>query len=348
MRRLALFLLPLVSLSTLACGKDKDGDSQPPTPPPESSVVAKVPTAPEPVAPQVPRLAKLFVEGAECAWSEQGMTKCPSAKAIKDLAFNNQGSSELAASCAKALSDESTAVRGLAATCLQGFNDRTLSPNLGAGLDAYEAEKDAGLKHLFAWSFGAGNAAKGGVEARYIELIERLAKNSDTEQHAAFLFRALFPQYVMSSSPPSKEAGDFALKMANSQSAAVMSKAVVALGLLTDRADEVCPELAGLTNDNTWTETIPAMMKVGGPCIANVDVPVERLASALGSGKFYASHATVLRSVLRTASLSEAQLGLLRDASKKNVAASKDRMLEKAKKIDADIASYTDPAASAK
>ncbi len=149
-----------LSLTTLAaCGKDeakKDLSETTPTATATAPLVKEVaePAKPEPVgkpaAPRDPRIVALFEAGQDCAWNDQGMTECPTAKEIKDLAFNDQGSDKLAASCAGALTDESTSVRGLAAMCLQGFNDSTLTPQLAAGLDAYEAEQDPSLRRLFA------------------------------------------------------------------------------------------------------------------------------------------------------------------------------------------------------
>ncbi len=348
-------LLVALSLSTLlACSKDKKSEGEAPAKPEATQPAAKVAATPdEAVKPEAarpaeaardPRIAKIFDEGKDCTWSEQGMTKCESAKAIKDLAFQNQSSSELAASCAAALKDPAPAVRGLAATCMQGFNDNTLTPLLGAGLDAYEAESEVGLQHLFAWSFGSGNASKGGVEERYIALIEKLGQDAKTERHASFLYRSLFPQYMMASSAPSKAAGDFAIKMAKEGNGAVKDKAIESLGLLQDRAEEACSVLIEATTEETWTKTVPPMGKLGGPCVADVDSAIGFISTQLETGTFFVTHSSALRGILRSASLSKAQLDKLKKAAKKNIKANKDKKSDTPQKIYDEIAAYTDPA----
>ncbi len=344
-----------LSLTTLAaCGKDEAKQDKPERAPTATETAplvkeAKPEAKPEPeakaVAPRDPRIVALFEAGKDCAWNDQGMTECPAAKEIKDLAFNNQGSDELAASCAGALTDESSSVRGLAAMCLQGFNDNTFTPQLGAALDAYEAEKDPNLRRLFAWSFGSGNANEGGVEPRLIALIEKLSGDEDGQLHASYLFQSMFPQYLVGSTKPSKEAGDFALKMAKGSPGPVREKAIEALGLLTDRAAEVCPVLIELTNKETWTTTVTPMTKVGGPCLEDIDAVVGLMAEQLATGNFWATHSQPLRQVLRKASLSKAQLSSLKKASKKNLAANKKS--ESAKSLDAEIKAYVDPATKA-
>jgi len=351
MRKLLLLSLTLSLTSLGACSKDeaKEDTTSKSPPAPESAPLVKEPApTPTPVAPRDPRIVEFFEAGKDCTWDEQGHTKCPTAKEIKDLAFNEQGSSELAASCAGALGDESMSVRGLAATCMQGLNDRARSPQLGAGLDAFEAENDPGLRRLLAWSFSNGNATKAGVAPRLITLLEKLASNKDEQVNASYLFGTLFPQYMSNSPKPSTEAGDFALKMAKAGEGPMRDKAIEALGLLPDRAAEVCPLLVELTTAKTWTATVPPMAKVGGTCLANLDAIVGFMAQGLNTGKFFATDSMALRQLLRKASLSDAQLSSLKKASKKNVSINKKTAYgDSAKKLDGEIKAYEDPAAKA-
>jgi len=338
-----------LSLTTLAaCGKD-EAKTETTTPAKETApLVKEAPPAPkaEPVAPRDPRIVTFFEAGKDCTWDEQGHTKCPTAKEIKDLAFNNQGSSDLAASCAGALTDEGMAVRGLAAMCMQGFNDNARTPHLGAGLDAYEAEKDPGLRRLIAWSFGNGNASKAGVEPRLITLIEKLADDNEGQIDASYLFRTMFPQYLSGNTKPSKEAGDFALKLVKGGEGPLQDKAIEALGLLPDRAAEVCPVLMEKTNAETWTKTVPPMAKVGGVCLEDLDTIVGLMAEQLNTGKFFATSSMALRQLLRKASLSDAQLSTLKKASKKHLAAHKKTAYgNTAVKLVDEINAYKDPAA---
>ena len=345
------YLLSLTLSLTVyaACGKDEAKENNSSKPPATETAplvkVAKPEPEAKPVVPRDPRIATLFEAGKDCTWNEQGMTECPTAKEIKDLAFNGQGSDELAASCAAALTDESKSVRGLAAMCMQGFNDRTFTPLLGAALDAYEAESDPNLRRLFAWSFGSGNASKAGVEPQLMALIGKLASDNEGQIHASYLFTSMFPQYLANSPKPSKEAGDFALKMAKGDEGPLRDKAIDALGLLPERAEEVCLVLSDLTTKETWTTTVAPMTKVGGACLENLDAIVGFIAQQLSTGNFWATHSMPLRQLLRKASLSKAHLSTLRKASKKNVATNKESAhSDSAKKIDAEIKAYEDPA----
>tara|TARA_R110002096_G_scaffold16898_7_gene57853 strand:+ start:6443 stop:7501 length:1059 start_codon:yes stop_codon:yes gene_type:complete len=337
-----------LSLTTLAaCGKDeakpetKTAATETTAPTPETKPVPEA----KPVAPRDARIVALFEAGKDCSWDAQGMTQCPTAKEIKDLAFNNQGSSELAASCAGALTDASPSVRGLAATCIQGFNDNTRSPQIGAGLDAFEAAKEPGMRRLMAWSFGRGNATKAGFESRVISLVEKLSGSEDENVNASYFFGTLFPQYMVNSAPPSKEAGDFALKIVKTSEGALQKKAIEALGLLTDREAEVCPVLVELTTEEMWPDTVPSMAKVGGACLEDLDTILGFMMAKLNTGKFFAGHAMALRPLLRKASLSDEQFAALKKASKTNLDAHKKTAYgNTAKKLMDEIAAYKDPA----
>ncbi len=155
----------------------------------------------------------------------------------------------------------------------------------------------------------------------------------------------MFPQYLAGSVKPSKEAGDFALKMAKGSEGPLQDTAIEALGLLPDRAAEVCPVLIELTTKETWTTTVTPMAKVGGPCLDDVDAVVGFVAEQLSTGTFWATHSAPLRQLLRKASLSKSQLSSLRKANKKNLAANKKS--DSAKKLDAEIKAYEDPATKA-
>ena len=129
-----------------ACGNDKD--SKPSSSAPDNNQSANTPApknnkpAPDKTvaAPVDPQLAELFAEGKDCTWNQYGVASCKTAKKIAKLAFNKQSNRELAASCAAALKDPTPSTRGLAATCLKSFNERTQTPHMAAGLDAFEAE----------------------------------------------------------------------------------------------------------------------------------------------------------------------------------------------------------------
>ncbi len=291
------------------------------------------------------RLVDIFEKGKDCKWNDQGFTSCPVSKVVHKLAFDNQGSSELAASCTNALRDSSYHVRGLAISCIRGFNDNTSTPLLALGLDAFEKEEDAGLQQALSWALG-GNATKAGIEDRVIKLVQKLAGDPSTEGQAANLFPLLFPQYLMASSAPSKAAGDAALAFAADGSELMQRKAIEVLGLLTERSDEVCPVLAKLTNEDLWTHAVPARAKHGEACLRDLDSTIDIIAAELSKGNFFASQSSALKRILATAVLSSAQVKKLKKASKKNKASAKAKggvFAKSASELDTLIKNYKSP-----
>ncbi len=349
----AVLLLSLTSACSNADDKSRDKPSEAtksntttaqvdkaiaePAPPPDTVGADKVE--------RDPRLVELFEKGKDCKWNDQGFTSCPVSKEVHKLAFDNQGSSELAASCTDALNDSNYHVRGLAISCIRGFNDKTSTPLLALGLDAFEKEEDAGLQQALSWALG-GNATKAGIEDRVIKLVQKLASDSGTEGQAANLFSLLFPQYLMASSAPSKAAGDAALAFAADGSDLIQAKAIEALGLLAGRSEEVCPVLAKLTTEDLWTRSVPARAKHGEACLRDLDPTIDMIAAELSKGNFFASQSSALKRILATAVLSSAQVKKLKKASKKNKASTKARggaFATSAAKLDTLIKDYKSP-----
>lgn len=307
MNRLTIFSL-LLSLSC-ACGKSEDNSSDKKSEVAQSEdiTLAEIAKSQPPKVERDSRLVALFTKGKDCKWDESGHTQCPADKEINKLAFNNQGSKVLAASCAAAFSDPAYHVRGLAISCVRGFNDSARTPVLALGIDAYEKEKDLGFRHALSWAL-RGNAKEAGVEARTIELVGKLAKEPSTEIHAANFLTMLFPQYVMGNSAPSKEAGDAALGFTKNSSKVVQRRAVEILGQLKDRSEEVCPVLVELTTEDYWTSPILSRAKLGESCLRDLDTVIGYITAKLESGNFFSGPKMALTQILKIAVLSKTQV----------------------------------------
>src|SRR5450755_867478 len=141
-----------------ACGKA--ADKAPPStagsdkPPP-------VAAQPAPVKPQIkdPAVKDMLAKGTSCELQQGGLPlACPEFKAIGDYAFQHQGSTEAAETCAAFLSDPDNKKRLLAAECLFHFNAVGKTPELGFALDAIETEKEPKTLEEIAWGISGAEA----------------------------------------------------------------------------------------------------------------------------------------------------------------------------------------------
>jgi hypothetical protein len=105
-----LSLVAAVVLAAItACKKTEDKSSDKPA---ATQHAASQPVATSPVAapapavanaPRDPRIAELFKPGTKCTWNDIGLASCDEATKMAKLAFENQGSDTLAATCMGAL-----------------------------------------------------------------------------------------------------------------------------------------------------------------------------------------------------------------------------------------------------
>src|SRR3954469_3607226 len=137
----------LVLTSLGACGKAADNPAakgsaatapvEAPKPTPSAAQPAAKPMIKDDGAKQ------LLAKGTTCKLQQDGLPlDCPELKAISDYAFQHQGSTEAAETCAAFLADPDPLKKKLAAECLAHFNSNGVTPSLGFALDAIEAEKD--------------------------------------------------------------------------------------------------------------------------------------------------------------------------------------------------------------
>jgi len=327
---------------TVGCSQDKSQDKQKIKPP---KVRSADPAPKVAVVPRDPRIAELFTAGKDCSWNESGFTSCEAAKKIKKLAFQNQSDDKLAASCVSALRDPKPSTRGLAATCMNGFNDRTRIPHLAAGLDAFEAEKEPTIRVAIACAFSSGNARESGVEERVIALVRKLAAEPQDNRVAACLLDSMFPQYLLQATkPPSKAAGDVALEML-SKAGSLKARAIEVVGLLSDRKPEVCAALAKIaTSGDSWAPALDTMANLRDACLADLDPVIDVVVQAMNENKYNTWQYQATRKLIRNVPLTKAQVKKLARASKKLVRQVKGVFKDSAKEINASLTNYKPPA----
>jgi hypothetical protein len=290
------------------------------------------------------RLKPHFEAGKDCKWNEYGLANCDAATAIHKLAFENQSDPKLAASCAGALAHEDAKIRGLAAECMGGFNDRARIPHLAAGLDAFEAEKSRRIGAAIARAFSNGNAKESGVEDRVIALVRKLAQDPKGEISASYLIDSMFPSYLLQKTrPPSRAAGDLAMEMARKKGP-LGHRATVALGKLHDRGPEVCKVLAGIARGDDWAAAVESMSQLEDTCADSFDPVVDRIAGQLKSGQFGLSEYAAIRQLLRRATLKKAHIAKLRKASRARLKRErKTHFAKSAKDLAAALKDYAPP-----
>ncbi len=337
----------LTALLAFGCGKSEDKGEQKQQPKTEESadqVETTEKEAPAPAVPRDPRIAEIFAAGKDCTWNDYGLTSCEAADKIKKLAFEHQSDDALAASCAAALTDPEPTTRGLAAACMSGFNDRTRIPFLAAGLDAMEAEKEPRMRNVIACGFSSGNARESGVEDRVIALVRKLAAEPDGDVPASCLLDSMFPRYLMQKTDaPSKAAGDLALEMLDKEGR-LKTRALEAVGLLSDRKPEVCKALAKVaTTSDAWAPAVDTMAGLHDACAAELDPVIDVIAAAMTDNKYSTWQYQATKKLLRYTPLTPKQVAVLKPASKKLAKKAEGVFAKNAKEIAASLAKYKPP-----
>lgn len=331
-----------IAIALLGLAACKRG-AQPPAPPPAPAAPAATTAHDAAAAAQVPRdprLAELFASGRDCTWNDAGLTSCDAAKQLQELAFQNQNDDQLAAGCAAALRDPAPTTRGLAAVCLRGFTDRTRTPLLAAGIDAFEAEQDPKLRHAISWAFASCNAREAGLEPRVIALVEKLVAAGDDDGAANFL-DSMFPQYLIQSTPaPSRAAGELALALARKAGPHTQTRALEDIGLLVDRKPEVCAALGDAVHTAQWSPAIATLTKFPADCAAQLDAAVDVLAAQMRSG----TYDPVMKQLVTRVALTPAQVGRLAPASRQLVRKAPDWAKQDARALAKLLAPYHPPA----
>ncbi|HSD90083.1 MAG TPA: hypothetical protein VLB44_21275 [Kofleriaceae bacterium] len=287
--RLAYLLAILV-----ACGKGGGQEPAPaPAPAPGSASGATVgtPTPPPPAAAAKPQAKddgakQLLAKGTTCELQQGSLPlDCAEYKAMGEYGFQNQGSDAVAETCASFLQDPDAKKRLLAATCLDHMNARAVTPQLGAALDAIEAEKDVAVRKQIAWGIKGAEAVTAKLDDRVIAIVTRLAADPKTEDVAGDLFDTLFPQYLAGSGPkPPAKAQALAIEALGRDGTAMQHSAFNAIKLLDDKP-AVCAALAAAIRPDAkqWANAADAFADIKDACIADlprvIDLTLARLAA---------------------------------------------------------------------
>ena len=273
-----------------------------------ATTVATPTPAPVAAAPKVKDDAakQLLAAGTKCEL-RQGVLPldCPEYKAMSDYAFQHQGSDEVAETCAAFLRDADIKKQLLAADCLEHLNSRGVTPQLGAALDAIEAEKRPEVRDAIAWSIKDAEAVSAKLDDRVLVLVTKLAADPKSETAASHVFDTLFPQYLMASGPkPPAKAQALALDALGRDGTAMQRSAFNAIKLIDDKP-AVCKVLdAQLKPDaKSWASAAEAIADLKDACVAQVQPTVDLLLARLAAGD---AHLDVLKKLDRVFDLEPA------------------------------------------
>jgi len=277
-------------VSLVACGKAADQ-------PANSGSGGSAVSAPKPAPPSAQPATKpqlkddgakqLLAKGTSCKLFQDGLPlDCPEYKAIGDYAFQHQGSTEAAETCAAFLSDPDPMKKKLAAECLAHFNARGVTPVLGFALDAIEAEKDPKIKEEIAWGIKDAEAVTAHLEDRVLAVTQKLAADPKTETAASYVFDSLFPQYLMGSGPkPPAKAQELALASLRADGTAMQRASFNAVKMIDDKA-AVCAAIdADLTpTAKQWALAADAIASMKDACVADLAKTIDFILARLAAG----------------------------------------------------------------
>jgi len=277
-----------------ACGKA--ADKAPPStagsdkPPP-------VAAQPAPAKPQAkdPTVKDMLAKGTSCELQQGGLPlACPELKAIGDYAFQHQGSTEAAETCAAFLGDPDNKKRLLAAECLFHFNAVGKTPELGFALDAIETEKEPKTLEEIAWGISGAEAVTAKLDDRVLTVSQKLMADPKTDTAAGYLFGTLFPQYMMGSGPkPPIKAQTLAIASLTRDGTGMQREAFNAVKMLDDKA-AVCTALdSDLRVDaKRWADAADAIVAMKDACVANLAKTIDFTLARLAAGD---AHLELLR-----------------------------------------------------
>jgi hypothetical protein len=289
MRTVVLIALVVAGSSS---GCSKKGGDQPPKPAPGSAGTATARAEPPPVAAAKPQIKddgakQLLAAGTACALRQGALPlDCAEYKAMGDYAFQHQGSDAVAETCAAFLRDPDAKKRLLAATCLDHLNARGVTPQLGAALDAIEAEKDVAVQKEIAWGIKDAEAVTAKLDDRVLALTAKLAADPKTEPAAADVFSTLFPQYMMGSGPkPPVKAQQMAIEAIGRDGTAMQREAFNAIKLLDDKP-AVCAALGAAIKPEAkqWANAADAFADLKDACVADLPRVLDLTLAQLAAG----------------------------------------------------------------
>lgn len=250
-----------------------------------------------------PAVEALVKAGAACAVEDDDISlSCAERVAAGDYAFQHQQSVEVAATCVVLLRDANLAVKLVASHCLDQLSAVAVTPVLGAGLDALEAEPDPKVRRQIAWGLKGAEATTAGLTDRVLALVDTLAARPDDEDAAGNVLDTLFPQYLMSDGPkPPVRAQQLVLAAFARPGGGLFIRACDLVRLVEDKP-AACKAVADAiaAGGHDWWRALPAFNDVGVAC---ADVAPRVLDATLA--QYAAGHVEDPRAVARFATLFE-------------------------------------------
>lgn len=230
------------------------------------------------------RAKQLLSRGAECELSQGDLPlDCPEYKAVGDYGFQNQGSAEVAETCAAFLRDEDIKKRLLAAHCLDSLNARGVTTQFAAGLDALEAEADDKVRERIAWAIKDAEAMDTPVHERALEIVKKFAADPKRAVAGGYLFWSFFPQYMMGSGPTASPAAQALAIASLDQDATPLQRTAFDSVTLIEDKPAVCAALVRAMRPDAkqWAGAAEAMASLKDACITDipnaVNFAIERL-----------------------------------------------------------------------
>jgi hypothetical protein len=275
-----------VALIAIGCSKTAD---KPATTGSATEAKPAPPSAP-PAAKAVVKdegIKQLLAKGTTCKLQQGSLPlDCPEYKQVGEYAFQKQGSTDVAETCATFLADPDVSKRLLAAECLYKLNASGKEGVLGYALDAIESEKDDVVRERLCWGVMGAEAVTAKLEDRTLAVVQKLAADPKSATGAGWLFHALFPQYLMSKGPaaPAK-AQAYALEVLKQDGTPVQRAALDSVSMIDDKA-AVCAALdANLRPDaKNWAGSAEAVAAMKDACVANLAKTIDFLLAQLKAG----------------------------------------------------------------
>jgi hypothetical protein len=261
----------LGALLLVACNSTSDAPTAGSAAPSSSAAPAGASASKPAAAPAVldAKAAELVHAGASCEFKNDSIDlSCPARKAIEEYAFQHQQSKDVSSTCAASLRDTNPSIKLTAAACLGKMTSVAVTPELGAGLDAIDAETSPKIQARIAGGIRGAQAVTAKLDDRVVKMIDKLAATPAGEEAAGDLLDTLFPDYVFGSAPkPPPAAQALVLAALARPKGSLMISALNVVRLMDDKA-AVCAALGkGVREDAPeWWRSMAAMSDVGEPC----------------------------------------------------------------------------------
>ncbi len=214
-------------------------------------------------------------------------TDCGSRKAIQEYVGQKNNSPEIASTCGWLLRDKDLAVRLMAAACLARLTTRAVTPQLGAVLDAMEAETNPEALQQLAYAADSADAITSKLDGRVVKLIDKLAVTPAGENAAGSLLHALFPGSILGGDiKPTALAEATVLAAVARPKGSLLQSSFEMVKRVEDKA-VVCAALGKAVREDApeWWRAIGTMDDIGEPCAGEVPHAAEVAFAIVAKGE---------------------------------------------------------------